>query len=372
MRIAVLGDGSLTHTARWCGFFQSRGHDVMLFTFEGSGSVTAPSVELKKRLPTDLLGYLSSLWKLRREVSDFGPDVMSTLYVTGYGFIGALSCFRPLVVTALGSDLLIDYRRHFIHRAQIEYALKRADLITTDAESLSRAAIEAGATEDRIKKIYMGIDDSVFYPPEDAANGGSGKAGREPDPSGGEATGRSVKIISTRNLYGIYGVDLLVEAAPMILKKIEADFVICGDGPERKRLERKVRSLGLAGRFSFRGRLSAERLAHELRAADIYVSTSRSDSTSVSLLEGMACGLFPVVTDIEANREWIEDGVNGRVIESSTPSALAEAAARAAMDRELMGAARSMNPKIIRERGLWTPNMERLEKAMIDLVTNSR
>ena len=72
-----------------------------------------------------------------------------------------------------------------------------------------------------------------------------------------------MKIISTRNLYGIYGVDLLVEAAPMILKKIEADFVICGDGPERKRLERKARSLGLAGRFSFRGRLSAERLAHD-------------------------------------------------------------------------------------------------------------
>ena len=48
-----------------------------------------------------------------------------------------------------------------------------------------------------------------------------------------------------------------------------------------------------------------------LNAADIYVSTSLSDGTSLSLLEAMACSLPVVVTDIPANKEWITDGHNG-------------------------------------------------------------
>jgi glycosyltransferase involved in cell wall biosynthesis len=48
-----------------------------------------------------------------------------------------------------------------------------------------------------------------------------------------------------------------------------------------------------------------------LASSDIYVSTSLSDGTSVSLLEGMACSLAPVVSNIPANQPWIEDGVNG-------------------------------------------------------------
>ena len=51
-----------------------------------------------------------------------------------------------------------------------------------------------------------------------------------------------------------------------------------------------------------------------LPGADIYVSTSLYDGTSVSLLEAMGSGAFPVVTDIPANREWITNGENGFLV----------------------------------------------------------
>ncbi len=350
MRIAVLGDGSLTHTRRWCEFLDSRGHQVALFTFEEPIEHPVRVVRLEKLLPTNFLGYLSRLGRLKKMLRRFRPDAVTCLYVSGYGFMGALCGFHPLVVSALGSDLLVDYPRHLLHKLQIEYALRKADLVTTDSDSLSRVAAQAGAAPEKIIKIYMGIDDSIFHPP--------------PGGKGGGPDSRPPVVISTRNLYPVYDLELLVEAAALVNRRSEAEFVICGDGPEREKLEKRSVQLGLDRNIEFTGKLKAENLARRLRAADIYVSTSRSDSTSVSLLEAMACGLVPVVTDIEANREWITDGENGLVIEDREPRSLAEAIDRAASDREFTDSARKTNFRLIRERGLWIPNMERLERAI--------
>lgn len=352
MRIAILGDGSLTHVRRWGDFFSGRGHQVALFTFEETPDTAYPATRLARHLPTNLLGYLSSLPRLKRELREFGPDLVSCLYVSGYGLLGAMCGFRPLVISALGSDLLVDYRKHFIHRAQIEYALGKADLVTADSESLTEAAVEAGASDEDVIKIYFGIDGGIFHPPLQEER----------------VEGKQTRIISTRNLYNIYNLDLLIEAAPRILGGVDARFILCGDGPERGRLEKKISELGLSDRFKLYGRVEPGELADRLRESDIYISTSSSDSTSVSLLEAMACGVFPVVTNLAGNREWIEDGVNGIILESSHPEELAEKVIRAVVDRPGMEEAVRKNLRIIQERGLWEDNMEKVERRMLKLL----
>lgn len=356
MRIALLGDGSLNHIRRWGGYFSGRGYQVALFTFEETPEAGFPVTRLKRHLPTNLMGYLSSLPRLKRELESFNPDLINALYISGYGLLGALSGYRPLILSALGSDLLVDYRRHFIHRAQIEYAVKKADLITVDSDSLARAALEAGAASEEIIKVYFGIDRELFHPP--ARSGSRNKQG-------------PLVIISTRNLYKIYNLDLLVEAAPRILGGTDARFIICGDGPERERLEKRVSRLGISDRFTFEGSVAPEVLAARLRESDVYISTSTSDSTSVSLLEAMACGVFPIVTDIEANREWIDDGINGIILEKDNPGELAEVVIRTAVERSPMENARRRNREIIAERGLWEDNMRKAERKMLELAGGS-
>ena len=90
----------------------------------------------------------------------------------------------------------------------------------------------------------------------------------------------------------------------------------------------------------------------------IYVSTARSDTTSVSLLEAMACGLFPVVTDIPANREWIDDGHNGRLFPAGDAAALGQALVGAWSEAGLRRAARERNLEIVRSRARWQDTME--------------
>ncbi len=346
MRILVFGDGSLVHTRRWSGYFHERGHDVLLLSFESVDGSVAPARRLEARAPTKLAGYLSALPAIRAETRRFKPDIVSALYLGGYGLVASLCGARPFAATSIGSDLLVDYPSSVLHRLQIGRVLRRADLVITDAEELSRLAARAGARS--VLKAYLGVDERMFHP--------------------APAPPAEPRIVSTRNLHPVYDVGLLVDAAPLVLEKRDARFVVCGDGPDRRRLEEKAAVLGLAGRFDFKGRLEPAAIADELRKAAVYVSTSRSDSTSVSLLEAMACGAFPVVADLPANREWISNGLNGIVLARRDPGTLADAVLTALGDGALRSSARERNGIIIRERGLWRDNMRRVEEAFLRLA----
>ena len=352
MRIAFLGDGALNHVQRWTGYFAGQGHEVLLLTFEEPGECPFPCRRIKRVLPTKLLGYIGALGSIKSELEYFRPDIVNAIYVGGYGFIGALSGFRPLVVSALGSDLLVDYPSSIVHRAQIRYALKHADLVTTDAAVLTRIVISTGVPTDRIVEAVFGIEETVFHP--------------DPEPAG--RSGRPRRIVSTRNLDEIYDVETLIEAFPAVLERSPVELVICGDGPDRSGLELKASSLGIEKNVTFRGRLTPEAIAAELKSADLYISTSRSDSTSVSLLEAMACGVPPIVTDIEANREWITDGENGLLFPVGDSKTLAEAVIRMLTDEALAAGARKTNPRLIKEKALWKDNMQKIEKEFTRLA----
>ncbi len=353
MRIAFLGDASLDHVRRWADYFGRRGHDVLLLSFEEAGGCAVTCRRLKRVMPTKLLGYTAALGSIKSELEYFRPDLVNALYAGGYGFVAALSGFRPLVVSALGSDLLVDYPSSIIHRLQIDYAVRRADLVTTDADVLTDVLVRSGIPPVKILKVYFGIDGDIFYPPgEDRVSGQHAAA----------------RIISTRNLYPIYGVENLISALPTLIEHRDARAVICGDGPERDRLEQQAARLGLGERIEFRGRLGPDAIAGELRSADLYVSSSLSDSTSVSLLEAMACGVPPVVTDIPANREWITDGENGLLVPPGDPRSLAAALRRILDDRAFASSIRALNRKLVMERGLWTENMKTVERAFSRLA----
>jgi glycosyltransferase involved in cell wall biosynthesis len=105
-------------------------------------------------------------------------------------------------------------------------------------------------------------------------------------------------------------------------------LVIAGDGPQRGELEQRARALGGAVRLlGWRTDVLAL-----LRAFTVFTLSSRSEGTSVSLLEAMSSGLCPVVTDVGGNRAVLGPALANRLVPTENPAALADAWRRALHD----------------------------------------
>lgn len=90
-----------------------------------------------------------------------------------------------------------------------------------------------------------------------------------------------------------------------------------------------------------------------------------SDGTSLSLLEAMALGAVPLVSDIGPNREWIDHGVNGALLPLNDPAEAARRiAAFAAMDVEALDGMRARNRTIVRERASMRRNIARFRQCL--------
>jgi glycosyltransferase involved in cell wall biosynthesis len=179
-------------------------------------------------------------------------------------------------------------------------------------------------------------------------------------------------VLSTRRLERLYRLDLLIEALQRAWCNLPLlDCVICGDGSLRAKLESMVRSIGLE-EIEFVGWKYGDEYLDLVARADIYVSCSESDSTSVSLLEAMAGGAIPVVTDIPGNREWVTDGESALMFPVGDVDALASCLIRAARDHPLRRNAAALNRRSVGARAIWENNMGRIEKAFEEIVTRFR
>jgi glycosyltransferase involved in cell wall biosynthesis len=183
---------------------------------------------------------------------------------------------------------------------------------------------------------------------------------------GGQRAGfdnRPTTILSNRNLLPIYNVSLLIRAIPFVLREeARVKFLIAGDGPEREALEKEGKDLRVEDFVQFLGRIPHDAMLNLLSQADIYVSTSLHDGTSVSLLEALGAGAFPVVTDIPSNREWIFDGENGFLVPTDKEEMLAVQIIRAIRNRSLAEEARQKNLRLVTEKVLWPATIEKTKR----------
>ena len=76
-------------------------------------------------------------------------------------------------------------------------------------------------------------------------------------------------------------------------------------------------------RVRFGGRILPDDLPRWYRRADLFISPSHVDGSSVSLMEALACGIPVLVSDIPANLEWVHDNQNGWVFRDGDAAHLA-------------------------------------------------
>jgi glycosyltransferase involved in cell wall biosynthesis len=105
-------------------------------------------------------------------------------------------------------------------------------------------------------------------------------------------------------------------------------------------------------------RIDRRELQRRFLEAAIFCSVPDSDGTSVALLEGMASGTFPIVSDLASNRDWVTDGENGLVVPARDVKGLADALERAARDDGLRRRACQVNRALVARRATWEHAVE--------------
>ncbi len=346
MRIATLANAGVVHTRRWVEEFRARGHEVRVWSLEPPAAGFAAEALPRRPLP-GFLRYPAAAPALARALAGFAPELVDAHYVPNYGLLGALVGRHPLAVSAWGSDLLVAGRRDPLQRARARFVLRRADLVLADAENLAAAARSLGAAPGKVRMIPWGIDLERFRAAPVREDG---------------------LLVSTRMLEPLYDVATILRGVrPALESHPQAHLVVAGEGSLRASLERLAGRLLPPGRWRFVGRLPAAELAALLGRADVYLSASRSDSTSLSLLEAMAAGAVPVVSDIAGNREWVSEGDGARLFPRGDPGALARALAGLLGDRAGAAAARLRNRRVVEERADWRRNMGCIEALFLEL-----
>jgi len=290
-----------------------------------------------------------------RELNSINPDVVHAHYISDYGFLAALSGRHPMVMTAWGSDLLVDPGLSLITRRLVKWSLARADLVTYNSQQLGQTAQAMGAPKERLLQVVLGVGPEMLealqtrmVPPQE----------------------RAPIILSQRSLErDLYNVDVAIKAMPAVIQRVPAArLIVGGAGALRAQLELLARGLGVAQAVEFAGFATwPEGLAERLGKAAVYVSVPSSEGTSVTLLEAMAAGAYPVVSDLPANREWVSPGT-GSVVPVRQVAPLAEAIVSALDDPDRRSSSAQRNRRLIDERGLWDVNMALVEKAYRDLA----
>lgn len=266
------------------------------------------------------------------------------------GLIGVLAGFllrKPFLVTIHGSDFRMAMSGSSILRRIFFYVCKKAKRITCVSEFQKKEMEESGIEGVKISVFPMGIEENFLE---------TGKNRERTSES------QPVTIISNRNLLPIYNISLLIRAIPIVLREEPVTkFLFAGEGPEREKLERETKNLNVDKAVQFIGRVPHEEMANLLARADIYVSTSLYDGTSVSLLEAMAAGAFPIVTDIPANRAWIVEGENGFLFPGNNEKILAKNIIEAIQNRTLLEKSKDKNLSIVKKNALWSVCIEKIK-----------
>jgi glycosyltransferase involved in cell wall biosynthesis len=143
--------------------------------------------------------------------------------------------------------------------------------------------------------------------------------------SGADYGERPFTLLSTRAWEPIYGVDVIARAFVQAARQNpNLRLVILGNGSQAALLRQIFINGGVEERVLFPGHIGYGELPTFYRAADLYVSASHSDGTSISLLEALACGTPGLVSDIPGNREWVSPGENGWWFRDNDDVALAQ------------------------------------------------
>ena len=295
-KLAILADPNSTHTFKWVSNLSELGYTILLIgisekttdLYTHFKNVNCKFILVNKGTQKQnfiSLQNLKHFLKLRREISEFSPDILHSFYASSYGLIGAICNITPFVISVWGSDIFEFPKKSFLHKRIIQYSLNRANKICATGFGL-KSEIEK-YTSQKIDVIPFGIDTDYFTPTQ--------KEGKE-----------YITIGTVKHFLPVYGIETLIEATAKINKEKrykKLKLLLVGDGPEKDNYIQLATNLGIQDDITFTGYIMNNQLAKYYQKMDLVVIPSLRESFGISVLEGMSCEIPVIASNISGFNE---------------------------------------------------------------------
>lgn len=350
MKIIYFSLGYSTHDHRFLKAISEGGHEVFFVQLEGN------SRQVEQRLAPQNVQQV--IWKgghepfrwgnllnltldFRRLTREIKPDLIHAGPIQTCAFIAVLSGFRPILTMSWGFDLMEDVHRNKWWKLVTKYVLRNTQYFTSDAFVTRDKSISYGMNPEKTTVFPWGVDLEHFKP------------------STFDLRPSTFTLFCSRAWETRYGVDVLARAFVKVAQQNEnMDLILLNGGSQGGRLRQILQSGGVLQRVTFGGQISQIDLPRWYHMADLYISPSHVDGSSVSLMEALACGLPCLVSDIPANKEWVVEDENGWLFKDGDANALAEKILAAMNQREKLPEVGRASRRLAEMRADWKKNAE--------------
>jgi hypothetical protein len=377
MKILFVADGRSPISRNWIRYFAERGDEVYLastFACEldfpvkrleltpvafsavkkqtstpGSGSSRTLGLRTLIRQWLGPLTISRSARNLRAFIQEVQPNIVHALRVPYEGMLAAEALSggrvsRPrFIVSIWGNDFTLHAPSTPLMGYYTRKVMKAADALHADCERdirLARAWGLGAESPTLVAPGNGGIRGDVFYPPSEFV--------KEP------------VIINPRGFRAYVKNEAFFKSIPLVLAKRSDARFVCSSMQGEAQALKWIQELGIEHAVQLNPPLSHAQMGDVFRGAQIVVSPSVHDGTPNSLIEGMACGCFPVAGDLESIREWITPGQNGLLVDPNNPQAIADAILIALEREDLRREAAGLNANMISAKAEYGRTMERV------------
>jgi len=254
------------------------------------------------------LAFVKSIFFIRKIIAQFKPDIIHTHQLTTHAYQTILANKKtkiPMVFTAWGSDVLLLPHMGFIYKKMNEYILNNARWFTADANYMAEVMQNVAGKKLNILIANFGIDNIAPNHIE-----------------------KQNIIYSNRQLTKLYRIDKIIEAFARFVNKRPLEqwkLIVGAEGDEKNKLIDLSNQLNISKLIDFTGWLEKEKNLYYYSISKYYVSVPQSDGTSISLLEAMAHGCLPILSNLPANKQWVQHNVNGYIVEDLNSNFIEEA-----------------------------------------------
>lgn len=353
-KVLFLANASSIHTCRWANGMYDSGFEIHLLSVEPKHELLNPNIIYH---PTPWshpqTGYFMNVAHVRRLIQQVQPNLVHAHYASGYGTLGALSGFHPLITSVWGSDVFEFPHRSPLHKTWLKLNLARADRIISISHVMAQEARHY--TRKSIDVIPWGIDLERFRPMSVQSLFDSS----------------TIVVGTIKALEEAYGINYLLHAFRLLKDKypeLPLKLLLVGGGTQESALKQLTSELGLETSTLFTGAIKHSAVPTYHNMLTVSVAISNRESFGVSVVESCACERAVVVSDVGGLPEVVENGVSGIVVPPQNPQATANAIERLIFDENL----RQQMGKAGRERVVrlynWKDNVNQMAKIYHELL----